>query len=319
MNIRVVCDLDECARLWQLVGAGALFQLWEVRLCFHEEFGHRPHFVVAEEADRIVGLLPLSWVEELNRYAFFPGEIWHNKTWLERNRIWAVDPATLGQMFNALDAPAAPRYLEANSIPAGFGTEEEDEIGYLFHPPQHQYDFAAYQSLFPGKTLRKFQKEIAGLEEAGVTYRYNELDDIPRMFQMNIDAFGDYSYFRDPRFLRSFERLVGFLHDHQALLTTTVLIGGRIAAIDLGGVWNNAYSVLAGGVDRQFAGVAKLINFHHLERACALHFDEVDFLCGDFGWKERFRLTPRPLMKISSPSVAGTLALTGETRLVEYP
>ncbi len=66
----------------------------------------------------------------------------------------------------------------------------------------------------------------------------------------------------------------------------------------MGAVWNNTYTVLAGGTHRDFRGVAKLINFHHLDWACENRLDSVDFLCGDFGWKRRFHLTARPLYKI---------------------
>lgn len=299
MAIRVVSDLDECARLWRLVeGPQALFQLWDVRACFQVEFDHRPHFVVAEERGRTVGLLPLSWVEELSCYAFFPGELWQGKTWLERNRVLAGDENVLCAMFAALDAPSLPRYLEADSLPHGFSHAVEDEIGYLFHPARFGYSFETYQATFPGKTLRKMRKEVAKLEEAGVEFRYNQVGDVSRMFEMNLCTFGEYSYFRDSRFLRGFERLVDLLQRRAALLTTTVVIGGRIAAIDLGAVWNNAYTVMAGGVDREFAGVAKLINFHHLEQACKHRVHELDFLCGDFGWKERFRLSPRAFLKL---------------------
>ena len=76
-------------------------------------------------------------------------------------------------------------------------------------------------------------------------------------------------------------------------------MAGAIAAVDVGAVWQNAYTVLAGGTNRAFPGVAKLINFHHLEVACHERFESVDFLCGDFGWKRRFRLVARPLYQIT--------------------
>jgi hypothetical protein len=49
---------------------------------------------------------------------------------------------------------------------------------------------------------------------------------------------------------------------------TSVLVGGEIAAVDIGAVWNGTYTVVAGGAGKEFTGVAKLINFHHLEWAC---------------------------------------------------
>jgi len=34
--------------------------------------------------------------------------------------------------------------------------------------------------------------------------------------------------------------------------------------------------------------------------ACTQHLKYVDFLCGDFNWKQRFRLTPVPLFEITA-------------------
>ena len=65
-------------------------------------------------------------------------------------------------------------------------------------------------------------------------------------------------------------------------------------------LYRGTYTVLAGGTAAAFPGVAKLINFHHLERACRERFQLVDFLCGDFTWKIMFHLTPRPLYLLSN-------------------
>ena len=137
------------------------------------------------------------------------------------------------------------------------------------------------------------------LRERGVTFRYNCRRDIEQLFRMNLEAFGEDSYFHDERFLHGFERLIAELDRRGSLRVTTVLVAGAIAAVDVGAVWRNAYTVLAGGTNRDFPGVAKLINFHHLEVACRERFDSVDFLCGDFGWKRRFRLVARPLYQIT--------------------
>jgi len=78
------------------------------------------------------------------------------------------------------------------------------------------------------------------------------------------------------------------------------MIGDVIAAVDIGAVHNRRYTVLAGGTNPECMGVAKLINFHHLEWSCSKRFESVDFLCGDFGWKERFKLHPSPLYQITA-------------------
>jgi hypothetical protein len=79
-----------------------------------------------------------------------------------------------------------------------------------------------------------------------------------------------------------------------------VLINDEPAAVDMGCLYNGVYTLMAGGTNSRFPGVAKLINLHHMERACRERMHQVDFLCGDFNWKKLFHLTPRPLFKLSN-------------------
>ena len=133
---------------------------------------------------------------------------------------------------------------------------------------------------------------------------------------MNQEAYKDFSYFNDARFLGAFEALAAWLYDNGHLRVTTVHIGGSIAAVDMGALWGSSYTVLAGGTSPEFPGVAKLMNFHHLEYACRTRLETVDFLCGDFGWKQRFHLTPRPLYEIRIPHARDTYrAFPAETGL----
>jgi CelD/BcsL family acetyltransferase involved in cellulose biosynthesis len=179
-----------------------------------------------------------------------------------------------------------------------------DEIGYLFFPQQYDGSFQSYLQSFSGKSRKKIRCELNRLTAGGVSYRYDDFADVEQLFRMNLDNFEEQSYFSDPRFLRSFEKLAAWLQAKKLLRVTTVLLGGRVAAVDIGAVWGSTYTVLAGGTNADFPGVAKLINFHHMEWACHQRLMEVDFLCGDFNWKNRFRLTPRPLyeiMKLQTP------------------
>jgi CelD/BcsL family acetyltransferase involved in cellulose biosynthesis len=185
----------------------------------------------------------------------------------------------------------------------------QDEVGYLFYPGQYGFSFDAYMRTFSGKTRKKLNAELSRLEARGVTVRHDRWEDTDLVFALNRNLFGRQSYFEDPRFLSAFERLVPWLRDRGMLRVTTVEIEGRTAAVDIGAVWKNSCTLLAGGTDPDFPGVAKLINFHHIRRACLERFDSLDFLCGDFNWKERFHLTPRPLYKLE---IRRDDALTGE-------
>jgi hypothetical protein len=303
LKVRICEDLDEAERIWCTHWPTYhVFDLWSVRACFQEVFNRQPHFLVAEENGNIEGLMALSWIEDEEYFGHFPGETCQGKTWLEQNRILARDSKILRALFKNIPSGSRLRYLIRDSILFGDAPPVEDEIGYVFYPGKYDNSFEAYFQSFSPKSRKKLGKEIERFQEMGVSYRYDRIQDIDLMFQMNLDSFGDLSFFSNPMFYKSFEKLLLWLQTSGLLRITTVLLNGEVAAVDVGSVWNGSYTVLAGGTNQGFPGIAKLINFHHMEWACRNQMKSVDFLCGDYGWKERFHLSSRPLYKIEAPS-----------------
>lgn len=298
MALRVCRDLDEGERLWKgLWPERHLFDCWPIRKSFHLNFGRDPYFIVAESKGRPAGLLPLSWIEEDGYYGFFPGETWHGKTWLEQNRIPAQSSMIRQALWEAAPENTWLRYLDEAS--ADLPDSTVDEVGYLFGPAELNYSFEAYWERFPGKSRKKIRREVTQYEAMECRYHLDEWNDIQWMFETNLDNFNHRSYFHDPRFLRSFESMLSFLARLGMLRVVSVRIKGRLAAVDAGAVYRNRYTVLAGATDPQFPGIAKVINLFHLKWACLYRIEQIDFLCGDFGWKSRFRLQPRPLYGLS--------------------
>jgi len=231
--------------------------------------------------------------------------LWQGRTWLEQNKIIAFKPLAAKALLENIHKPFHLRYLLPGTYP---GNEEDggiiDETGYLFMPPQYGYSFDRYMREFSSRSRKKLTRELKPLETRKSRYRFDHFPDVEKLFQMNLDYFKGKSYFYDRRFMRSFEALADWLRTQGMLHITTLLIEGKIAAVDIGAVWNAQYTVLAGGTNPEFPGVAKLINFQHLEWACLQKFALVDFLCGDFGWKSRFHLHPRPLYLIDTAAKA---------------
>lgn len=298
LRLFIVSDLARCRELWtELMPREVLTDLWEVRACFQRHFQRPAAFVACADGGQAKGLLPLSWMEESGCYGFFPGETWQGKTWLEQNCIIAQGEGTLEALFSGCPSPFHLRYLSERGpdLPAA----AVDEIGYLFRPPQYGYEMEAYFQEFSGKSRKQILREVARLEERGLELRYGHLPDFELMVAMNRERFGDYSYFADPRFTAGFRELFHLLQERGWLRLTTVLLGGRPAAVDMGAVYNGVYTLLAGGTDPETPGVAKLINLQHMRLACQERLREADFLCGDFTWKKMFHLFPRPLYLFS--------------------
>lgn len=318
MEVSVCHDLNEARGLWlRHWPRRCLFDLWPVRVCFQSQFNYEPYFLVATRKGRFAGMLALSWIEEHGYFGHFPGETWQGKTWLEQNRIIAADAEVLNALLDHIPAGAHIRYLERPPGSSGGYLQAVDEVGFLFYPQAVGCSFSNYLACFSGKSRKKIRRELERLGAPGVAFRYDCLTDLDHLFRLNRESFEDSSYFYDRRLLQAFKQLSAWLKANNLLRITTVLIGGEIAAVDMGAVWNKTYTLLAGGANPDFPGVAKLINLHHIEWACQQALAEVDFLCGDFNWKSRFHLTPRPLYKLRGlPAADHQPALTAERNLV---
>ena len=300
VRIRICDEPEACGELWQkLWPQTCFFDLWPVRLIFAESFSRSPYFLVAEQQDRPVGMLALCLLEEQRQFAYYPGEVWQNKTWIEQNRIPAREQWMRDALLESIPASAHLRYLTPESAPVSHASSfVVDEENFRFFPRLHGYSFDRYMQEFSHKSRKNLSREQARLEISGITYRYDNFADIQHLLDLNLAAYGENSYFADARFLQAFVRLFAWLSEKNMLRVTTLLIGGEVAAVDAGAVWNGQYTVLAGGTNGEFPGVAKIINFHHIAWACAENLEIVDFLCGDFGWKKRFHLQPCPLYKL---------------------
>jgi CelD/BcsL family acetyltransferase involved in cellulose biosynthesis len=298
IRIRSCEDPEACSRLWrELWPQTCFFDLWPVRFIFAEAFARTPYFLIAERQGRAVGMLALTYLAEQRQFVHFPGEIWQDKTWIEQNRMPVQEQRLRDELLAAIPGPAYLRYLTPESEPTGGGLTLDEE-NFRFFPSSHGYSFDRYMQEFSHKSRKNLSREQAKLEELGLTYRYDQFADLELLLDLNRAAYGELSYFADQRFLLAFVRLCEWLSARNMLRITTLLLGGRVAAVDAGAVWNGQYTVLAGGTNGDFPGVAKIINFHHIAWACAEHLEVVDFLCGDFGWKRRFHLQSCPLYKL---------------------
>jgi hypothetical protein len=296
MQIEILTDPDECRAAWQKYWpVTGLFDLWPVRSCFHAAFLRPLLFLLARKNNNVEGFLPLCWNADSQNYVLFPGETWQGKTWLEQNRLIAKTPDVADKLLQSVPGPFHLRYLAWCPLMENLGGILPDETGYLFYPEHYDFQMENFWRGFPGKSRKKLIGEIERIKAHNLSFRFNHLADLEALFQLNVNAFKANSYFYDDRFHRSFERLAAFLWDANMLRVTTVRVGEKIAAVDMGAIFNRSYTLLAGGTNPDFLGIAKAINLHHLEWSCRQRFDVVDFLCGDFNWKQRFRLTPRPL------------------------
>ncbi len=297
-KLHEIKDIAGAEAAWRAhIPTETVFDLWEVRLAFHRHFRRPLRFLLGRGMDENTLFLPLSWVAEKGAWCFFPGETWSNKTWLEQNRL---RPGLLNReaLAAALNADFHLRYIIASD--GQLETLCDDETGYLFHPPAYQYDLENWWAGFGRRHAKALCREIAAFRKRGVHIRCGGAGHFNTLAEMNLARFGENSYFADQRFRNGFSDMLFILENRGLLRVTLLYIEDILAAVDVGSVFRNRFTLLAGGTDNRFPGAAKLINLYHLEWACTARLAEVDFLCGDFFWKPLFHLTPRPLYLLKS-------------------
>lgn len=304
LEIDIVRETSRCRELWEeFVMHTRIWDLWQIRSCFGERFEHPLFFVVARRNGEMCGFLPLVWLEREQRFVFYPGETWKGRTWLEHNQLIVDSPWTLEAMLEAVPGPLDLRYC-LNSIETGGFNTLFDETNYFLRTDDYGYSFENFIGSFSSKSRRRLaavEEEFAG---SGLEWRVNDFSDVKLLLDMNLDAFGTESYFSCDHFRNGFLDMVDFCKTHGLLRVTTALVGGKPAAVDVGVVYNSIYLVMAGGTLQEFPGIAKVINMRHIMTAFENRFAELDFMCGDFGWKERYHLVKRPMYRLNANSAA---------------
>lgn len=303
MRKSIITDLEACKKLWnKLIPSKNLFDLWEFRFCFQRHFRHKPHFLLLEDRKGIAGMVPLSYVEDLDLFVFFPGETWKGKTWIERTPIYLREQSLLAALPSFCPERTYLRYME---VPEETYSPdlEIDEIGYVLYPPDINFDLTVYGKRFSNKKFKAIMKVIESFSGADSAFHRNRLEDLDVLVNMSLQHFGPASYLYDQRFRDGFLELIYSLYNKGWLRMMSLEIDGRTAAVDTGALIGGAYTVFLGGTHPDFLGVAKVMNMHHIEFACQQGLQKVDFLCGDFHWKKLWHLDPEPLYKFVSPSL----------------
>jgi hypothetical protein len=303
MRTRFVTDLDLCEDLWHTyVEPRLISDTWEYRLCFHRHFKNDSRFLLMEDAQGVAALLPLSYVRQLEMFVAFPGDMWKGKTWSERNPIYLREPRFLFEILHACPDRTYLRYLDfpCDDLLSGV---DLDELGYVLYPGELGYDVDRYIQRLSRKRFKDINKTIGNILSREHHFHINRLNDFDTMVRMNVACFGTNSYLHDPRFRDSLRDLMNTLHRNGRLHMVSLDIEGKTAAVDLGALHNDIYTVFLGGTDPSYLGVAKVMNMHHIRFACNQRLAKVDFLCGDFHWKKLWRLDPEPLYKYVGPAL----------------
>jgi MFS family permease len=269
----------ERRRFWDaLQPQECLFDLWSVRECFARRFGSEPHFLVAERDGRAVGLLALSRTPNADGFLQYPGETWRGGALARTEQNSGRESVGRGGASCARaggDAPAVPRGGDTavRTAPA-----RRDGLRVLpgtirLRRRRRPLDALGADAQADRRRGRTARSRGRGLPPRLPRGPRRAVRDEPSVVRRRLVL---------PRPALSGE-LRGSRRDAQCERNASPdgrPRGGRVAAVDIGGVYRNGYTLLAGGTAPEFPGVAKLMNLHHIRRTCAERLRFADFLSG---------------------------------------
>ena len=187
---------------------------------------------------------------------FFPGEIWKNKTWLERTPVYAINRDILYRLLASCTERTYLRYIECDSdyLPDYVSA---DETGYVMYPGRLDFEKLNYRSRFSSKKFKSILKDVNNILSMGAVFHINRVKDFELLVEMSIERYGEDSYLQDCRFRNSFKDVIRLLNRMDCLRMVSLEIEGNTVAVDVGAVYNGTYTVFLGGVFSRIQGAGE--------------------------------------------------------------
>lgn len=268
-------SIDRCADLWSRFSPRrSLYDLWEFRLPFWEEYTFEPSFVVLPEE----GMLPLWFHPEQKRYLWF-GDTGDEFNWAEDASIWMRDAARANEILSH-----APRPCMFTSCTASV-KEQLGNSPFLSPanpksvlPLKNIASVDAYLETFPKKLRSNLRHDQRVIEQQSPTVTEDHFEDLEAMIGWNRAKFPD-SPWNDEKMRRCLTTLVSPSRKRPYdVHVLSVRIGGVLAAVDCLFSFNGTlYPLFCGSDIKQFPGIGHFMNLLDIQFALDHGMTAVDF------------------------------------------
>jgi hypothetical protein len=289
MELSVVNGINDCARLWNyFTPKQHMFDSWDFRSCFSDRNEAKPHFIVAKEKRKMVGVIPLAYSKKDDDYSYFGG-------WLpERNSFFSNDKTKLGQLL---------QLCPDKTIIEGIAPEEkkyynfsEDMNTYYIDLAKYKYSYEKYFSSFDKKKQKNINRDLKNLPKYKVYY--NRMKDFKRLVDLNIKQFEDDSIYKTEWMKQGVKKMMLTAHRKRMLHMISVEINGKTEAVDIGFKYKNWFHVVTGAANNQkIPNLGKLMVVLDIQRAIAKKVRYVDFLATCDHWKNQWGFDRQMLFK----------------------
>ncbi|MDP2643293.1 MAG: GNAT family N-acetyltransferase [Candidatus Peregrinibacteria bacterium] len=291
MNVRFVEEIGECEKLWEEFSPHlSIFDEWDFRFSFLEFYKYNIYFVLLEEENQNVGLLPLWYIPEKNKY-FWMGDIGDGFDWQEENSFWVKDEKYLKTLIDS--CPKSTVLTSLKESVCGFLGED----GRLSKANPKQIlsldgissveDFLMTVNKKLRQNLRRDKKRV---DEVNPEIVFDHFEDFGALVKFNSDKFLD-SPFKDERMVKTFNLIIengknGVKYKSRMI---SVKVDGEIVGVDLNFICGDVYyTMLCGNDTEKCPGIGHYLTMLDIEDALSLGVKLIDFAESDEGsYKEK--------------------------------
>lgn len=303
LTVKVYTSEEECFELWEKFSyKKTLFQEWDFRYAWYKGYGSKLYFYTVSLGDETVGVLPLWYNEKSQSFE------WFGSDWMEDNELMVKQNKVKDILFKI-----APSPIHLNSIPYELDLEKRNIFNELELDDPKSYkrikefktidDWLGTLNKKRRYNLKRDVKRILEMKPQIIVTEENKIENMTMLMEMNkvrfsLESETGKSIFFDERYWNTFKYFVQDVKSAK-IKFIKVLIGGKLAAIDMMIEYKNIYHMLIGVNDvEHFSGIGNFMMYVEFEDAIRGKFEMVDCLQEDYGWKHRY-FDQMPMMKWS--------------------
>jgi len=293
MKFKIEQDLKKCQGLWEEFSPKQeLFDEWEYRDCFYQAYGYQPYFIVGSQGDKVMGVLPLWYEERRDFYTFFGG------TFPEPNTFFVKNKADLGDFLKQCPPKSRLYYLDKKE--SKYWPLEESDKKYFLNLKKYEDKIENYWLGFDRKHRKNLRYDLKQFEKLNYSLRYNHLADFEKMVELNRKRFGKESDFEEKEMRMGMKNLMEVAEKRGELMMISLLVEGRVEAVEMVVIYKNCYYVLASGHNLEVKNIGKKMMVEQIKKAMEKRMEKIDFLSSDSGWKKMWHLESVPLFEFKN-------------------
>ena len=297
-EVRIVNGIRECKALWQQFSTfKTVFDTWEFRYAFWKGFNYSPFFIVISKGKKNLGLLPIWFEPDNDRF------IWFGTWWQEETNVLVKEDVLVDDLLELAPIPLHLNAISEVTVKKSKNPEkfQKDDSKYILDLKLHPSLDAILYNLKKKKryNLKRDRRLIEARNPVIVENRFEDLEHLMRLSKARLKEKGRHADWEDPRQEEAFRNVVelGKKHVSYDAKMLTVEIDGKIAGVDLVLLYDGVYAPVKCGYDvDNFPGIGNYFNLYEIEDALAGGYSKIDFLAVDNGWKDRW-LEEVPLYK----------------------